>query len=167
LASSEAWAEHIAQQALARGLVLRAGDACRVKIETELLHDQRAHRGGTRAVGARELHGGTAAHLGAGRREPRNRRSSKLGQHRVALGQLVVDLEGFGQQANHAPSSQVAQDAYARYLQDVDYCGTLEEFRTSREGLWRAKLAFAPAITSSVLSLAKARKLGIPLGRGT
>jgi hypothetical protein len=52
-------------------------------------------------------------------------------------------------------------------LQDVDYRRTLEGFRTSREGLWRAKLAFAHAITSSVLSLGKARKLGCPSGPGT
>jgi hypothetical protein len=39
-----------------------------------------------------------------------------LGQHRVALGQLVVDLESLGQQTDHAPASQVAQDAHARYL---------------------------------------------------
>jgi hypothetical protein len=42
-----------------------------------------------------------------------------LGQHRVALGQLVVDLESLGQQTYHAPASQVAQDAHARYLKDV------------------------------------------------
>jgi hypothetical protein len=63
--------EHVAQQALARRLVLSAGDACRVKIEPQLLHDQRAHRRGTRAVGARKLHGGTAAQLGTGRRQAR------------------------------------------------------------------------------------------------
>jgi hypothetical protein len=31
----------------------------------------------------------------------------------------VVDLESLGQQTDHAPASQVAQDAHARYLQDV------------------------------------------------
>jgi UPF0755 protein len=31
LASSEAWAEHVAEEALARRLVLSAGEACRVK----------------------------------------------------------------------------------------------------------------------------------------
>jgi hypothetical protein len=68
---------------------------------------------------------------------------------------------------DHAPAGQVAPDAHARDLQHVDYCGTLEGFRTSREGLWRAKLAFAHAITSSVFSLGRARKLGIPSGSGT
>jgi hypothetical protein len=33
LASSEAWAKHVADEALARGLVFGAGDAGRVKIE--------------------------------------------------------------------------------------------------------------------------------------
>jgi hypothetical protein len=42
-----------------------------------------------------------------------------LGQHRVALGQFVVDLESFGLQADHAPAGQVAQDADARNLQHV------------------------------------------------
>jgi hypothetical protein len=39
-----------------------------------------------------------------------------LGQHWVALGQLIVDLERFGQQTDHAPAGQVAQDAHARHL---------------------------------------------------
>ena len=79
----------------------------------------------------------------------------------------VYYLESLGRQVDHAAPGQVAQDAHARQLQDVDYCGTLEGFRPSREGLWRAKLAFAHAITSSVLSLGKARKLGCPSGPGT
>ncbi len=57
-------AEHVAEQALARGLVTGAGDACRVKIEPELLHDQRAHGRGARAIGARELHSRAATQLG-------------------------------------------------------------------------------------------------------
>jgi hypothetical protein len=69
LASSEAWAEHVAEEALARRLVLSAGDACRVQVEPELLHDQRAHRRGPRAVGERELHSETAAQLGTGGRK--------------------------------------------------------------------------------------------------
>jgi len=76
----------------------------------------------------------------------------------------VYYLEGFGQQSDHPPPGQVAQDANPSHLQDVDYCGTPEGFRTSREGLSRAKLAFAHAITSSVFSLGKARKVGIPSG---
>ena len=51
-------------------VVLGAGDACRMKIESELLHDQRTNGRGTRAVGARELHRRTAAQLGIGGREP-------------------------------------------------------------------------------------------------
>jgi hypothetical protein len=76
-------------------LVLGAGDACRVKIEPQLLHHERAHRRWPRAVGARELHGWTAAQLGAGGGQARNRGSGELGQHRVAGSQLVVYLESF------------------------------------------------------------------------
>jgi|GEM_PF-6371752 len=90
-------AEYVAQQALARRLVLGAGNACRVQVESQLLHDQRAHRRRTRAISARELHGRTAAHLGAGRRQSRDRGGGELGQHGVALGHVVADIEGFGQ----------------------------------------------------------------------
>jgi hypothetical protein len=111
-------AEHVAQEALARRLVLDAGDAGRMEIEPQLLHHERTRRGGASA-GAGELHGGTAAQLGAGRRQSGDCRGRELGQHRVARGQLVIHLERFGQQTDHATAPQVAQGAYARNLQHV------------------------------------------------
>jgi hypothetical protein len=55
-----------------------------------------------------------AALLGTGGRQSRDRRGPELGQHRVALGQLVVDLWSLGQQADDASPGEVAQDAHAR-----------------------------------------------------
>jgi hypothetical protein len=69
----------------------------------------------------------SARGAGAGRAGPRSRRDRKaghsgggeLGQDGVTGGQLVVYLERFGRQLDHAPAGEEPQDAHARYLQDV------------------------------------------------
>lgn len=93
-----------------------------MQTEAELANGQRRGHDDAGVALEGDLHR-AATELGAGGREAGDRGGNELGESRVALGEVIIDVEdvGVGVDVDDAATLEVAEDAEAGDLERIGY----------------------------------------------